>query len=253
MRPQLFIAAVLSFISTVGLANSAQAQGLQGPARAAAISALDGEQRRNLLQDASRIFYGDFNGDGQRDAIAFLYYGFEGGNGTGLEVILFEQQGNSFRLLSRPKIFGNNPRNVRFRPGSIRLVTTTLKPGEPRCCPTDVREWTIEVGENSTSPQPLPPRVADNGGTLARRWCSEGGYVEYRNGTLFLEVSGNEAVYRGVEFRGCDGMRCTYTQGSARWVSSRRGNTMTLVGPMPSSGGNRLSAANSTPMFGVCR
>jgi hypothetical protein len=235
----------------------AQAQGLQGPARAAALATLQADERRALFTDVSRIFYSE----GQQLALAFLYSGVGTTSSFDLKVVVLRREGAGYSLVGQPQIFGSNPRNVRFSPGKIDVTTTMPRPGDPRCCPTGTRTWTINsVPIVSASTAPLAPSdatgassVAPSGGTLGRRWCSEDGYVEFRNGTLMMEVAGNEATYRGVKFAGCQGMRCTYTQGSARWVSTRQGAQVSVTGPVALSGGNNRDSMITTATFGPCR
>ncbi|HEU0220906.1 MAG TPA: hypothetical protein VFR34_01660 [Paracoccaceae bacterium] len=89
-------------------------------------------------------FTGDFTGDGRPDAIAFIYYPFEGGNSFGIEVSLFRNEnGRLVHLRTVDDVFGTEPRNARIRKGRIEVTTTMPKPGDPRCCPTGQRRWQI--------------------------------------------------------------------------------------------------------------
>ena len=42
-------------------------------------------------------------------------------------------------------LFGQNPRDARFAPGSVQITTTMLGPNEPRCCPTLPVRWQIDL------------------------------------------------------------------------------------------------------------
>lgn len=42
------------------------------------------------------------------------------------------------------KLFGFEPRDARFLADRIEVTTTTLAPGDPRCCPTATTRWSID-------------------------------------------------------------------------------------------------------------
>ncbi len=91
------------------------------------------------------VFYGDFNGDGRRDAVAFIY-AETGGNSLSLDVLLFTGEQDGFRFFRKAEgVFGQEPRNVAIRPGAIDVTTTTLGPKDARCCPTLEKNLTIEI------------------------------------------------------------------------------------------------------------
>lgn len=94
------------------------------------------------------IFYGDYSGDGRDDVLLFAYYlGLEGGNMIMLDILKFRSAKAGFKQDGKVEnVFGENPRDVRFSKGRIRLTTTTLGPDEPRCCPTVAKRWTIPTG-----------------------------------------------------------------------------------------------------------
>jgi hypothetical protein len=93
-----------------------------------------------------KVFEGDFTGDNQPDAIAFIYYAFVGGNSFGLDVSLFENLGETLvHMRAVEKIFGTEPRDVIIGSGLIEVTTTTLKPGDPRCCPTGETRHRIKL------------------------------------------------------------------------------------------------------------
>jgi hypothetical protein len=96
----------------------------------------------NLIEPID-TFYGDFNGDGAPDGLAFAYFDI-GGSGAGLDVSLFENRDGHMAHLRRvDEVLGQEPRGARFERGRIFVTTTVLGPGDPRCCPTKAHEWTI--------------------------------------------------------------------------------------------------------------
>lgn len=83
-----------------------------------------------------QIFYGDVNGDGDAEALAFVSSQV-GSAGQKIEAILFSKQGEVFsldRVLGQ--ISGAEPRNVRFLDGEIS-VTTSADAGE--------QDWTLPL------------------------------------------------------------------------------------------------------------
>ena len=42
------------------------------------------------------------------------------------------------------ELFGFEPRDARFLADRIEVTTTTLAPGDPRCCPTATTRWSID-------------------------------------------------------------------------------------------------------------
>jgi hypothetical protein len=89
--------------------------------------------------------YGDFTGDGQDDAIVFVYTP-SGGSGMNLDVVLFTGERGSYRFKKLvPNVFGERPRDAKFSRGVIELTTTMPKPGDPHCCPTGSKRWRIKT------------------------------------------------------------------------------------------------------------
>jgi hypothetical protein len=227
------------------LPGAAIAQSLEGPARSAVLRALDSEERANLLP-GSRITYGDFTGDGRPDAVAIVYFGFEGGNGFGLTTLLLENTPGGFAVISRPDgVAGQSPRNFRFARGRVTFITTTPRPGDPRCCPTGQREWTLDIPlRRATTP-------ATTDGPLARRYCDQvGGSVVYSNRTLIIDAGGLRDRFRNVTFEGCTGNRCSYLQEATDlvWTVIVRPGGLSMRGP--------TSAVGLRPVdleFGTCR
>lgn len=105
-----------------------------------------GEGRRAKVL-GKRVFFGDYDGDGQRDALAFVYYDDgEGGNSAYLKVAVFHGEKGGFRFVKIANdVFGQEPRNARFGQGAIEITTTTTGPNDPRCCPTLVKRYVIRA------------------------------------------------------------------------------------------------------------
>lgn len=109
----------------------------------AAITAWFHQQAGPAVIDPVTIFYGDFNGDGLFDALA--WGDLAGGEGGHL-VALFRNDGMRLsHVRNEEEILGIAPRNVEFAPGRITLTTTAPRRGDARCCPTGTREWVIEI------------------------------------------------------------------------------------------------------------
>lgn len=98
----------------------------------------------NLFEPVN-TFYGDFNGDGAEDGLAFAYFAL-GGSSAGLNVALFRNEGGHMvHHRDIEDVFGMEPRDAVFSEGSVQVTTLTLGPNDPRCCPTQPREWTIST------------------------------------------------------------------------------------------------------------
>lgn len=99
----------------------------------------------NNLFEPVEIFYGDFNGDGAQDALAWVLYS-GGGNSALLDVALFRNQGGRMTYYrSAADVYGSEPQNVVFATGRITLTSTMPRPGDARCCPTGSEAWTINT------------------------------------------------------------------------------------------------------------
>lgn len=130
------------------LGAPAQAQTSQShpqiDARLLRIVKAEGPRAKMLGKD---VFFGDYDGDNQRDALAFVYYDDgEGGNSTYLKVVVFHGEKGGFRFVKIANdVFGQAPRNARFGQGTIEITTTTLGPNEARCCPTLAKRYLIRA------------------------------------------------------------------------------------------------------------
>ena len=49
-------------------------------------------------------------------------------------------------------LYGVGPRNAVFHANRIELETTTLAPGDPRCCPTQKVRWQVDIGTGAAIP-----------------------------------------------------------------------------------------------------
>ena len=140
MTSRILPAAAMALL--LGLSSATLAEVAEGPAKR--------DIERHLGRKAGRVvegpvFYGDFNGDGRRDAVAFIY-AETGGNSTSLDVLLFTGGPEGFRFFRKAEgVFGEGPRNVAIRPGAIDVTLTTLGPRDARCCPTQEKNLTIEI------------------------------------------------------------------------------------------------------------
>jgi hypothetical protein len=102
---------------------------------------------------SDNIFTGDFTGDGQPDAVVFIYSTGQG-NSFDLQVALFQGAGGGFRFLrNADDVFGTEPRQPAFRPGQFQVTTTMPRPGDARCCPTGERRWTVRVAGGTPAAQ----------------------------------------------------------------------------------------------------
>ncbi len=128
---------------SAGVVSAPSIAGLSGPAA----GAIQEQIKREELQepDQVHVFYGDLTGQGTKDAISFVYSPIEGGNGMGLSVWVWRNRNGAYELArdATNDIFGQDPRDVQFAPGRISVTTTVLKPGEPRCCPSGTKTFTI--------------------------------------------------------------------------------------------------------------
>lgn len=206
---------------------------------------------------SSPVFYGDFSGDGEQDAIAFVYHP-SGGNAANLDVLMFKGDGRGFRFFRKAEgIYGEDPRDIAIRPGAIDVTMTTLGPNDARCCPTLEKGYTIEISSGS---MPAGNRGAagssTDGGMLAQRLCNPAGHIQFRNGTLTIEAQGNVYRISNVVFEGCDGQGCRYRQKGARqaWVTTRQGPNVRVRGPLHDGGdGNDAALRNGVETYGPCR
>lgn len=87
-------------------------------------------------------------------AIGVVYEHIPGSAGnTGIAVGLFAKQAGNWIFVGHIEgLWGHQPRNAVFGPNSADIITTTLGPNEPRCCPTQVSRWRIDLRTRTTRP-----------------------------------------------------------------------------------------------------
>ena len=90
------------------------------------------------------IFYGDYNGNGAQDALAFVY-AYSGGNSVAQEVWLLSSDSGFWARVTQVEVYGQSPRDVRFSPGQILVTTDMPGPNDPRCCPSEETTWTLTI------------------------------------------------------------------------------------------------------------
>jgi len=133
----VLLAGLLS--SPAAMANDAQ---WQGPGRAGIKGYVEKAGGMTDLPFPIAL-YGDFTGDGQDDAIVFVYTD-TGGSGPALDVVLFTGDHGTYRFKKHVhNVYGEEPRNAKFSKGLIELTTTMPKPGDPHCCPTGSKRYRI--------------------------------------------------------------------------------------------------------------
>ena len=231
----------------------ALAQAIEGPARAAIEQRLGPAKLRKILK--AHTFYGDFTGDGKADAMAVVYSEGEG-NGFEIDALLFENAGGTFRFLKKAELFGSEPRNVRFQPGAVTLTTTMPRPGDPRCCPTGSKAWTIKVATGGAPSAPTANSSAPAGGPLTRKWCDDaGGYVQFIGNALMIDSGGDAMRFSPVNFAGCQGDVCAYrhANGKQAWTATARARQLTLRGPVMAGGNSGSGMTNTSLTFSACR
>lgn len=187
----------------VGLIALVQAQDLQwrGAARAE-LKEFVREQRGMLELPWPIAFYGDFTGDGQDDAIVFVYRDIEGAAGNfDLKVALFIGEASNFKFLRyATNVYGEQPRQPKFSHGLVELTTTMPRPGDPRCCPTGSKRYSIETGTSlalgttvprpgGTQSVPSAPSVVDT---------STGAAQDPRSATDLLKQAYNHLSAKGI-------------------------------------------------------
>ena len=131
---------------TIASAQNASTDQWQGPARAELKSFM--LRQKAIVDIPARIaFYGDFDGDGQEDALLFMYIPIEGAaSGVDLDVALFRGNAGRYKFFRKvPEIFGQSPHNVSFTNGKIDLTMKVPRQGDAHCCPTGSKSFTIRT------------------------------------------------------------------------------------------------------------
>ena len=84
--------------------------------------------------------------------IAYIYIPGSAGN-TGISAGIFTRQASGWVMTARvPALFGQLPRDHEFAPGVMEVTTTTLGPGEARCCPTKATRWRVDLSTGQANP-----------------------------------------------------------------------------------------------------
>jgi len=140
-----FVVLSAAIVFNAGKPTAQTIEGLHGDA-AAAIGA---EIRKGDFGDPveAHVFYGDLTGTDTNDAIAFLYHP-SGGNSYVLTTWIWRHTESGYTLAKAPSIeevFGFEPRGVKFSTGQIEVTTTVMNPGDPRCCPTGEKTFSLSV------------------------------------------------------------------------------------------------------------
>lgn len=131
-------AAFFSLLALPAAAADCPSGGPAAPVVAEILQSMGGEPAGDC------IFYGDYNGNGAQDALAFVY-AYSGGNSVAQEVWLLSSDNGFWARVTQVEIYGQSPRDVRFGQGQVLVTTTTLGPNDPRCCPTDETTWTLTI------------------------------------------------------------------------------------------------------------
>jgi hypothetical protein len=134
-------------LALLALAAPAYAQDQQWQGPRAELKAFVQKQHGMLELPWPVAFYGDFSGDGQEDAVVFVYSDIRGAAGNfNVKVALFKGEGGKFRFLRYAQgVHGERPRDAKFANGRVDITTTMPKPGDPRCCPTGSKRYVIRT------------------------------------------------------------------------------------------------------------
>jgi hypothetical protein len=253
--------ALLTFAALWFSSGPVSAQILNGPAKRAIERHLGAAVVQTLLP--SPVFYGDFDGDGRQDAVAFVYAGNAEGDGVRLDVLMFTGAEDGFRFLRKASsIAGENPRNVRIQPGRVSFVLMTPDPDDPDA--TRTKPYTIRTTTVAARLPAAPSDVQQTGsiargmagGMLGKRLCSVNGQIQFNGGQLVVQADGEPYIMTDVVFEGCDGKSCTYRQPqhSRVWVTTRQGAAIVVRGPIKlESDAGRLRLVDGTASYGPCR
>lgn len=142
----LLAAACLAGGAIDATAQDAARQQWQGPARAE-LRSFAQRQKAMLHLPGQIAFYGDFTGDGQEDAVLFIYADIPGAAGNfSLKVALFRGEGGKYRFLRYASgVYGTEPRDAKFSKGKVEVTLATLRPTDARCCPTGSKRYSIDA------------------------------------------------------------------------------------------------------------
>lgn len=119
-------------------------------------------QAQNGWPDLDRLLFGTLTTSGRAEAsfwvpdqadpatatraLGIVYEAFPGGNAVSMATGIYQRTTQGWQFAGVVQgLFGNSPREVTFAPTHIDITTTMLGPGEPRCCPTQVTRWRIDL------------------------------------------------------------------------------------------------------------
>lgn len=220
-------------VSMMLLAGTAAAPA-QSPATHPDIAALIQQTAGSRLLE-QRVFTGDFTGDGQADAVAFIYYE-GGGSGMMLRVALFQGEGSRFRFLRNANdVLGENPRQPVFRPGEFQITTTMPRPGDPRCCPTGERRFTVRLAGSGAggATSPATPAAAP----IFGMYCDSSGMgsMEMKRAEFSLPIGGDVYLFPNPTYSCEAPNRCTIRVADGRqWsIAPVAGEGIRFQGPHP--------------------
>ncbi len=157
----IIVAGMIAFLAEVP-AHTQQIEGLHGEAAKAIAAEVRAERLSSPIN--AYVFYGDLTGRGTSDALALLYHP-SGGNSDELTRWVFWDEGNGYRRTTSAaldEVFGVEPRNVKLSPGRVRITLTTMRPNDPRCCPSGETTYDISL-DGAGGPKSVQ-------GTPNRRW-----------------------------------------------------------------------------------
>lgn len=87
-------------------------------------------------------------------ALGIIYVHVPGSAGTvSLHAGIFELYDSGWvKIRDVSGLYGVSPRNAVFQSNRIELETTTLAPGDARCCPTQKVRWHVDVNTGAAIP-----------------------------------------------------------------------------------------------------
>lgn len=91
------------------------------------------------------MFFGDVNGDGSEDVLAVIYTELSVSGYQVFPTVFMSVDDEFVPYQTLDQIDGVTPRNVEISFGKITLQTTVHREGDPNCCPTGEKEWTLAL------------------------------------------------------------------------------------------------------------
>jgi hypothetical protein len=141
---------------TINAADAQTVPRLTGPAGPVASSFLrsakiecgsDEKTKKPILCPVADTIMGAklFHFDGA--AVLFAtYQGDPSGNAVGQLAVLFRDDGGGYKPVARNNnVFGEDPREATLVGDIISYTSTSMKPGDPRCCPTGRTRLSLQI------------------------------------------------------------------------------------------------------------